>query len=609
MTEVIRVGKIWVLFGVLVLFTAGGAAWAQTGPVAYYPFDGDAQDHSGNGNHGINTGAAFTAGVKGQALSFDGIDDYIRINESDAFHFGTGSATFTAWIKTTSSGEYDVILGTNWNPSEIMVIRKNSKDKVQVIFSTGEAAKGEAEGTTSINDGRWHFVAGVRDAENNAVRIYVDGVEEDYGVDDSGSLRSTADWGIGNLIGTTGYPKTVWFEGEIDEVKIYDYALSAGEIEALYDDIMKQPQLLAYYPLDGDTNDYSGNGNNGANIGAAFTEGVKGLALSFDGIDDYVRIPESSSYYFGTGGATLSAWMRTTSAGENDVILGTNWASAASMQIRKDANNRARAIFETGNNQRGTAQGTTSINDGRWHFVAGVRDAESNAVRIYVDGVEEGHGADGSGSIKDTIDWGIGNIIGSTNYPSTLWFQGEIDEIKVYNYALSAEEIRSEYEQATDTDGDGITDDRDRCRDEAGPACNEGCPTTDPDGDGFQESSQDCPDYDLCPGEYSATNNGCPELQETVHPPATTPPPAPETTRPPATTSPPVAVDSDGDGWTDDYEEKAGTNPYIMDTDNDGLIDSEDPNPLEPKKGLGVCGPSALLVLALIPILWRRLGG
>lgn len=60
-------------------------------------------------------------------------------------------------------------------------------------------------------------------------------------------------------------------------------------------------------------------------------------------------------------------------------------------------------------------------------------------------------------------------------------------------------------------------------------------------------------------------------------------------------------VDSDGDGWSDEYEQNIGTNPYIKDTDNDGLIDSQDPNPRLPEEK-DICGPTAIVLLAMLPM-------
>ncbi len=64
-------------------------------------------------------------------------------------------------------------------------------------------------------------------------------------------------------------------------------------------------------------------------------------------------------------------------------------------------------------------------------------------------------------------------------------------------------------------------------------------------------------------------------------------------------------IDSDGDGWSDEQEQRVGTDPYIKDTDNDGIIDSQDLNPLVPEEKKGICGPTALLGIALLPLgLW-----
>ncbi len=78
---------------------AGGAGGqASNGLVAEYHFDGDANDSSGGGNHGTINGALFVTGVSEQALSFDGVDDYVEISKYYKF-----TATLTYGSNTTSS--------------------------------------------------------------------------------------------------------------------------------------------------------------------------------------------------------------------------------------------------------------------------------------------------------------------------------------------------------------------------------------------------------------------------------------------------------------------------------------------------------------------------
>jgi hypothetical protein len=102
--------------------------------------------------------------------------------------------------------------------------------------------------------------------------------------------------------------------------------------------------------------------------------------------------------------------------------------------------------------------------------------------------------------------------------------------------------------EKTDSDGNGVLDSIDQCKN---PGCDEvdshGCPK-DSDTDGVPDCDDAC---DFSPGPRS--NGGCPK---------------------------PVVEDSDGDGWTDEQEQRAGTNPYDIDTDGDDIWDPKDPNPL-----------------------------
>ena len=73
----IVLGHILLVASIFILMAAVTPTSAETGLVAYYPFDGDTSDHSGNGNDGTNHGATFVSGTSGQALSFDGADDFV----------------------------------------------------------------------------------------------------------------------------------------------------------------------------------------------------------------------------------------------------------------------------------------------------------------------------------------------------------------------------------------------------------------------------------------------------------------------------------------------------------------------------------------------------
>ena len=97
-----------------------------------------------------------------------------------------------------------------------------------------DAATG-IQGTTIINDGQWHHIAGVRDTSVGEMRLFVDGVLEASLPDTTGTFLEVnpVPWNIGNSPGG-GTIKFPW-DGFIDEVEFFNRALSAAEIRAIFD--------------------------------------------------------------------------------------------------------------------------------------------------------------------------------------------------------------------------------------------------------------------------------------------------------------------------------------------------------------------------------------
>jgi len=187
-----------------------------TGMVSRYKFDGDAND-SVNGNHGIEVGdPCYAPGMHGQAISLDGSVDYVDCGNDSSFDIND-SITLSAWIKGTFNNNWDPIIakGLDWQ------LTKGMGDEA-VFFCLGI---GYVTGLANINDNEWHHVAGVYDGSK--LYLYVDG-----GVDASKSASGSLNVSASDVY--IGGSPSASFNGFVDDVRIYDRALSADEVEALY---------------------------------------------------------------------------------------------------------------------------------------------------------------------------------------------------------------------------------------------------------------------------------------------------------------------------------------------------------------------------------------
>jgi hypothetical protein len=193
-----------------------------------------ATDSSGSGNNGTLTGGAtWGSGKLGSAVSLNGTTAYVQ-GGGPGLGFPTGNAarTIAAWIKMSSAGGTDrsvLHYGTGGNSVP-------AANYHLVVMGNGTAAIGNGSGyglvqtTARVDDNTWHHLAGVYEGPGtNIARVYVDGIQQA-----SGTLSSVPNTGTGNnwLIGRF-LPGPGFFPGLLDEVTIYNGALSVSEIQAM----------------------------------------------------------------------------------------------------------------------------------------------------------------------------------------------------------------------------------------------------------------------------------------------------------------------------------------------------------------------------------------
>ena len=143
------------------------------------------KDQSEEGNDGTINGNAETAeGKFGDALLFDGTDDFVEVPLTDSITFATGdSLTVQVWVKTDDQPvQNDGIVG-NYRPATdavwiLSVSGDNAAARGKMGFSVRDKGRANSAGITSpdfLNDDTWHVLAGVRDQEDKKIRFYVDG--------------------------------------------------------------------------------------------------------------------------------------------------------------------------------------------------------------------------------------------------------------------------------------------------------------------------------------------------------------------------------------------------------------------------------------------------
>ena len=437
-------------------YNVGSINWAQVAWMEFYASVDAPTNYFIFDDFRMVSDPEWSDGVFGKAIELDGDVDYLQVSDSPELHLGKG-ITLEARIKLSAySGDWVLVAGKavadkrNYG----LWISRDGELMFQMKGLEGDCnirRLGGAGDPATLNAGTWYHVAGSYDGSNG--KLYVDGVE----VHSDACTITPDDHDDMPRLGFDG--EYAHLNGALDEVAIYNRALSADEIKAHAEGrvyIAQEPEVVVSEPLapppdpalvaqwhfdetSGDTTaDATGNGHTATLVGATRVDGVSGKALSFSGSDQTVLVTETDDIDM-VYALTVEAWVRP-EAREDMSILSKRWSYG--IRIIPDGRQQL-GIWADGEN---TVVGTTAaIPLDEWSHVAYTFDG--TFMRIYVDGVEAGSREFTAGT-KIIKGGPSGIFIGSYDH-ATGFYKGLIDEVSIYNYALSATEVKSHAEAIT----------------------------------------------------------------------------------------------------------------------------------------------------------------
>lgn len=394
-------------------------------------------DKSGNGNNAISTNqATFTNGKNGEsngAMQFTNTNDEVIIPNNSSYK--TNSITVSFLYKPHNIGKRHVIF-TSWTGFTTEI----NSDRT---FKWGlYGPSGQYFGTKKINWDEWVYITGTFDNTSKQQCIYFNGVKQECQ-----TVTGSINYGTGHLYLSGPWD---WISGEFESVKIYDHALSESEIKDLYNNTKPKTQvsslekgLIAYFPMNGenfntsnnkltDNSAYSNHANNSGGILTTDRFEKSNGAINFG--NSTAREYTSSYIPSASYNLTMSAWIKPSAypSERGTIILGSG---AYYLSLYNDGSIHTYWYGRNPSGYHSSLTGKAPI--GEWTQVAAVwRD---NSVDLYV-----------NGALTNTV--AVNNAPGNNSNSLILGaessgrqYKGAMSDVRVYNRALSNEEIEQLY--------------------------------------------------------------------------------------------------------------------------------------------------------------------
>jgi len=370
--------------------------------------------------------------------------EYIVVEDFESYNddIDAGTAIFQTWIDGWENGTGSTV-GHIDSPFAEQTIVHGGRQSMPLFYDNAGLTTAEADYTFAAQD--WTasgiqslslYFAGATDNSGGQLYVKINNARVDYDGDAADITRALwQPWNI-DLSAVSGLANvtklTIGIEGAgatgivyIDDIRVYPTA-----VEYITPTEPDSASLVGRWSLNGNANDSSGNGYNGAEMnGPTYVAGVDGQAMRFDGVDDYVDLGSSTDWPSGTASRTMSAWAMTNSvdAGFRFAVSYGTAGTGLAMFIGINADD----LYGGGYGDDVTVADFWVM--GEWHHLGLTYDGTT--ARLYTDGVE---------AVSSVKNWDLAlsraHIGQQVNDLFEFW-NGTIDEVRIYRAALSPAEI------------------------------------------------------------------------------------------------------------------------------------------------------------------------
>ena len=409
--------------------------------IAHWKFDetsGSTADDVCGTYDGTTTGATVNqTGIDTKAYSFDGSGDYVSVSS-----LSNNEGTVSFWVKPNSTSEQWILTQSNSGATSFLSFQIHSSKFRIEQNGTNRFTIGDNIGT-----GQWYHVAWTSDG--STWKGYINGLEVPMTtVSGSNSGAWFADVSSPNGLYISSLNGSSQFvNGVVDDVRIYDTDLTASQISDVYSaisDVYLSDSLVAHWKFDetsGSSAADSAGSHTGTLTGPTVNQtGINGKAYSFDG-GDYVSVPDSEDWNFGSGNFSYSYWVKPTainSSLETYVISQFASGNGPFTYTGYYSTSYTRVLGYNGGTitNASTSNFTPKLNE--WnHIVVSVGGA---VAKVYRNGIEVASSSRSGSFANMSQSLHIGD---EPNYGSAGGVQGLMDDVRVYDIPLSTSQVRS----------------------------------------------------------------------------------------------------------------------------------------------------------------------